>query len=154
MSVTRCGRRREHNMVGRMLLAVGVAALGVHLWHAHQQAVFDAQLSALEDVDGFLPIPMGEGAPRNAVIILAPVNCPSDGAKRADALARYLNARGVPNVRMTRYTIGRVTRDMQSDIQRANAVLSGTWPVVVIDGRGKANPTADQVIDEYQNDRS
>ncbi len=143
-------------MINRMLLltTVGVTALTVHLWHAHQQAVIEAQLGAVEDVNGFVPIPMGVGAPRNEVIILAPVHCPSDGAKRADELERYLNARGVPNVRMTQYSIARVTPDMQSDLQRANAVLSGTIPIVVIDGRGKANPTADEVVDEYQNDHS
>lgn len=141
-------------MTGRMLLgALGATVLSVHLWHAHQNAVLQRQLSAMADVNGFIPVQMPDGAPADTVLILAPVNCPSQVAQRADALARELSRQGIPSIRRSGYSIAVVRRDMLPGIKRAFA-LSGAPPVVLLDGHGKSDPSAQAVIDEYHDDHS
>jgi hypothetical protein len=139
---------------GKMLLiAVAVIGLSVHLWHVHQRNALAREMDAFEDSNGFVPVQMPNGAPRDTVVILAPVNCPSDGAQRADALARRLSALGIPNVRSNQYRASGVNLENRSNLERAVAVLKGDVPAVFINGKGKSNPTADEVTDEYRDDR-
>ena len=95
---------------------------------------------------------MPDGARSNTVIILAPVHCPSDAAQRADALAAYLSDIGIPNVRSSSY---RATRDnptpeQQADVERAITVLDGEIPAVFINGVAKSNPSAEEIVLEYE----
>lgn len=137
-------------MTGRMFLAVaGAAMLSVHLWHAHQRTVAERELESISDDQGFVPVQMPDNAPPDKVMILAPVHCPSEVAKRADALAQFLTDQGIPNVRSSVYTISRVTPDMMPGIERAHSLEP---PVVLIDGHGKSNPSAQEVVDEYRTD--
>jgi hypothetical protein len=139
-------------MTGKMLLiGAGAALLSVHLWHAHQHAVLERQLVTLSDGKGFIPVQMPDNAPPDKVVILAPVHCSSDVAQRADALAQFLNDQGIPNVRTSFYMISRVTPDMKPGIERARSLDP---PVVLINGRGKSNPSAQEVVDEYRRDHS
>ena len=141
-------------MSGLRPFLIGLIAIGgvVRVWHSHERAVSAHELEAIGDSNGFVPVQMPDGAARDTVLILAPVNCPSAGAKRADALAARLSALGIPNVRTNQYAISATTRDMQSGIQHAAAVMNGDIPAVMINGRGKANPTADEVATEYRHD--
>jgi hypothetical protein len=141
-------------MSGLRLLLIGLIAVGgvVRVWHGHERAVSARELEAIADSNGFVPVQMPDGAARDTVLILAPLNCPSAGAKRADALVARLNALGIPNVRTNQYAISTTTRDMQSGIKHAAAVMNGEIPAVMINGRGKANPTADEVAMEYRHD--
>jgi hypothetical protein len=130
-----------------------VLAGGAHFWQSHQHAVAARELAALADSNGFVPVQMPDGVPRDTVLILAPVNCPSDAAKRADTLATRLRAMGIPNVRRNTYSIARVTRDELPGIQHAAALRDqGEIPLVMINGRGKGNPTVDEVATEYRQD--
>ena len=85
-------RRSWHSaQVLRVSRAAGIVhTTAVRVWHGHERAVANRELVALADSNGFVPVQMPDGAPRDTVLILAPVNCPSDGAKRADALADHL----------------------------------------------------------------
>jgi len=138
-------------MSGKMLLLTAGAAtmLSVHLWHAHQHAVAERDLQEMSDGEGFVPVQMPDNASPDRVLILAPVNCPSDVAKRADALAQFLSDKGIPNVRSAVYSLHRVTPDMIAGIQRAQSLRP---PVVLINGRGKSDPTGEEVLDEYRGD--
>lgn len=137
-------------MTGKMvLLSAGAALLSFHLWHAHQHTVSQRELEEISDDQGFVPVQMPDNAPAGKVMILAPVNCPSDVAKRADALAQSLSDQGIPNERSSRYMIARVTPDMMPGIERAHSLDP---PVVLINGRGKSNPSAEEVVDEYRSD--
>jgi hypothetical protein len=139
-------------MTGKTLLFGAAAALvSVHLWHAHQDAALARQLNMLSDGKGFIAVQMPDNVPRDTVGILAPVNCPSLAAQRADALARFLSARGIPNVRTSSYTVARPTPDMKPGLDAAFS-LSDDPPVVLINGRGKANPSAQEVVDEYRSE--
>jgi hypothetical protein len=140
--------QREQDMVSKTLIAVGTLALGVHLWQSHQQAVFARQLEAMADVNGFVPVqaPIGERA--DTVVILAPLNCPSAGAQRARALAKYLGKHGVPYVQSANYEVAPVA---DATLTKATAAIAtGEIPVVLINGRGQDNPAPWRVIDEYR----
>lgn len=141
-------------MSGLRSLLIGLIAIGgvVRVWHSHERAVSARELTAITDRNGFVPVQMPDGAARDTVLILAPLNCPSAGAKRADALAARLTALGIPNMRSNQYAISAPTRDMQSGVQHAAVVMNGEIPAVMINGRGKANPTADEVATEFRHD--
>lgn len=131
------------------LIATGAALLSVHVWHSHQNAVFQRQLAAMSDVDGFVPVLAPIGARPDTVVILAPLNCPRAGAQRARALAKYLNEHGIPNVQSAEYS---VTADgANAMLMKATAAIAtGTLPVVLVNGRGEDNPEPWKVVDEYR----
>jgi len=135
-------------------LVIGLAVLagGYRAWEGHQRGVEAHELQALADSNGFVPVQMPDGSPRDTVLILAPLNCPSAGAKRADALAARLTALGIPNARWNQYSIASPAKDQQTGIKHAFAIMSGEIPAVMINGRGIANPTADQVATEFRNE--
>lgn len=135
-----------------VLLLLAVAGGAYHWWSGR-----DALL--LGDVEpspsGFVPVLMPEGVRRNTVVILAPENCPSDAAQRADALAAALTREGIPNVRSSRYStsVSDPTRAQMAAAHRASAVLNGEIPAVFVNGMGKANPGAAEVVAEYRRTR-
>jgi hypothetical protein len=133
---------------------IGLVVLtgGYRLWQGHERTVEARELHALADSNGFVPVQMPDGSPRDTVLILAPLNCPSAGAKRADALAARLTALGIPNARRNQYSISSVTPDQQAGIKHAFAVMNGEIPAVMFNGRGKANPTAEEIATEYRHD--
>lgn len=133
-----------------LLVTAGALVLSVHLWHSHQHAVFQRQLEAMADVNGFVPVLPPMGARPDTVVILAPINCPRAGAKRADALAKYLTDRGVPNVRSAQYEVAGAGTDALV-MKATDAIATGTLPVVLFNGRGEDNPAPWQVVDEYRN---
>jgi hypothetical protein len=131
-----------------LLIATGALALSVHLWHSHQQAVFERQLETMADVNGFVPVQAPIGARPDTVVILAPLNCPHAGARRAEALAKYLGQHGIPYVRSAEYS---VAGNADATLMKVTAAIAtGTLPVVLIDGRGEDNPAPGQVVDEYR----
>jgi hypothetical protein len=137
--------------LGKLILAASVVGGGVHVWHAHEQTIATRQLQASGDAYGFVRVLAANGAPQNTAIILAALNCPSAQAKRADALAARLDELGIPNRRANNYAVANVTRDQAPMIKQTSAVLGGEIPVVIINGKGKANPSIDDVVSEYRN---
>ncbi|MFZ1905336.1 MAG: hypothetical protein WAU56_08090 [Steroidobacteraceae bacterium] len=135
-----------------LVIAAVVLAGGAHVWQSHQRAAAARELQALADSNGFVPVQMPDGTPRDTVLILAPLNCPSAAAKRAEALAARLSKMGIPNVRRNNYSISNPTPDELAGIKRAYALSGGEIPVVMINGRAKDNPTADEIATEYRND--
>lgn len=136
----------------RWLIIFAAAGFAFHWWQDYKMENHpDAQLSA----NGFVSTAMPASATKNSVLILAPVNCPSEAAQRANALSERLTRMGVPNVRGDSYSlnISNPTKDEKAAVERAVAVLNGEIPAVFINGMGKANPTADEVLAEYQRTR-
>ena len=134
----------------KVLAAIAALAIGVHVWHGRHGLTRD--MLALADSNGFVPVQMPDGSARDTVLILAPVNCPSDGAKRADALSSRLRELGIPNIRSSQYSVSSLTQGNREGVKRAFAVMNGQIPAVMLNGRGKANPTADEVATEYRRD--
>jgi hypothetical protein len=134
----------------KVLAAIAALAIGVHVWHGRHGPTRD--MLALADSNGFVPVQMPDGSTRDTVLILAPVNCPSDGAKRGDALSSRLRELGIPNIRSSQYSVSTLTQGNREGVKRAFAVMNGQIPAVMLNGRGKANPTANEVATEYRRD--
>jgi hypothetical protein len=109
---------------GKLFLITALAGTGgVHLWHVHARSVIDRELLAAGDSNGFVAVVTTPDSPADTAVILAPLNCPSAQAKRADAMATQLSQMGV---------------------------LGGESPIVIINGMAKANPTVDEVAAEFR----
>jgi hypothetical protein len=101
---------------------------------------------------GFVDMPLPDGQSGSGVVIFAPVDCPSDAAQRADALAQYLSAQGVPYVRSQNANFGSL--NSQEEANRVMAVMEGGIPVVFVRSRAKANPSPEAVVAEYRAGKS
>jgi len=133
------------------LLIVGAALIGAqHAWSVHQRYRLEHQTLAGANANGFIDVLMPDGAPPHTVLVFAPLNCPSDGAKRADAMAERLTALGIPNIRTSQYQASGLRAGQKELMEHTNVVMSGTIPVVIIDGMGKSNPSMDEIASEYR----
>lgn len=105
--------------------------------------------------NGFVPVQMPDGAPQRVVLVLAPPDCPSDEAQRADSLARHLSAQGIPVRKGSSISFNVVnpTADQRAGVERAVAVFNRGAPAVFVNGMAMANPTPAQVIAEYHRTR-
>ena len=137
----------------KFLIVIGLAGYGYNWWSAKGAAESEAKSRS---PSGFVSVVMPDGAPRNTVIILAPQNCPSDAAQRADFLANRLTEAGIPNTRRASYSANLVdaTKEQSEAIQRAVNVMNGEVPAVFVNGMARANPTFDEVLSEYRRTRS
>ena len=135
----------------KLLMLIGVLGFAYHQWDAHQQAKMLATY-AQASPGGFIPTAMPDEAKPGTVLILAPVNCPSDAAQRADHLADQLGRMGIPTLRSSHFSasVSNPSDEAQANLQRATSVLNGTIPAVFINGMGKANPSVDEVVAEYK----
>lgn len=138
----------------RMVLFLAVAGLAYQYWTKQQQTPTGTEtgpavvVSAKPSPNGFLPLPALEGAGPNQIVVFAPENCPSEDAQRADSLARELASRNIPSRRS--HDVSFTANDPDPAIgQRLNAVMSGQLPIVFVNGRGRANPTLEQVLAEF-----
>lgn len=111
-------------------------------------AASGADASEADASRGFVPLPSFAGSSTRAVVIFAPENCPEDAGRRADALADQLGRSGIPVSRLTNVSFTVTDADPVA-VQRINAVMTGTIPIVVVRGRAKANPSLDDVLAEY-----
>lgn len=132
-----------------LIAALGGAG-GVHLWHVHRRSVIDRELLASADTNGFVSVVTAAGAPADTAVILAPLNCPSAQAKRADAMAMQLEQMGIPIRRANNYSVSIVNRDQLPLLTRTKAMMGGEIPIVIINGMAKANPTVDEVASEFR----
>ena len=111
------------------------------------------------DASRFVTLPPADGHGINSVYIVAPENCPSDAAQRADGLARDLGTAGINPVRTELVDFGQLRAQAQADSMpqsmidqalRINNIMTGTLPIVFVRGRAKNNPTLKEVVAEYK----
>lgn len=134
--------------MSRWLIVGVLVGAGYFWWNGRGNDLADAEKSP----NGFVAAVMPDGVPPDTVVILAPVNCPSDAAQRADALAAELGSKGIRTIRSSSYSseIAEPTDAQQAGLERAVAVMNGTIPAVFVNGMAKANPTAADVVAEYR----
>lgn len=108
--------------------------------------------AAVASEHGFLPVEMPDAAPRNAVLVLAPRNCPSEQARRTDVLVGELERAGIPVVRGDSFffDVENPTAEQVAGMKRAMAVFKQGAPAVYFGGMGMSNPTPAQAIAEYR----
>lgn len=144
---------------------LAVAALGVLVWREYgpeggvtalagqvSDKVASASAGGGSSAHGFVEMPLPDGQSGSGVVIFAPVDCPSDAAQRAEALAQHLSAQGVPYVRSQNANFGSLSS--QEEANRVMSVMQGGIPVVFVRTRAKANPSPDDVVAEYRSSKS
>jgi hypothetical protein len=135
------------------ILIVLACLFGAYRWWDGEER--SRELEAIASQNGFVPVEMPMGAPAHTVLVLAPPNCPSDEAKRAEALVRALTDQGVPVKQDSAmsFEITNPTDEQEAGVERAVAVFNSGAPAVFINGMGMSNPTAAQTIAEYRKTR-
>ena len=135
-----------------MILALAGALYGGYQWWHDRSAASDVAVSA----NGFVPVEMPAGVARNAVLVLAPRNCPSDEAQRTEALVGALERSGIPVVRGDGFSfdVADPTREQMAAIDRAVDVFQRGAPAVFVNGMAMSNPTPAQTIAEYRAGRT
>jgi len=135
----------------KLLLLGGALALGYHGWHEHKRTEL-LKSATTQSVGEFIPTAMPDGAAKDTVLVLAPVNCPSNAAKRADALAAQLEHMGLKTVRANSFSlhVPNPSAEDKANMERAASILQGDIPAVFINGMGKSNPTAEQVAQVFR----
>ena len=130
----------------RLLRILFVGCLIVVIWHFVGKHPIGHPEAASRDSEGFISMIEPDGADPHKVLIFGPINCPKPAGMRCTALAEALAGAGVPCVRAEDIQL-MPTPDFGVD--KLNAVMNNDPPIVFINGRAKANPTLEEVIEEY-----
>lgn len=142
----------------RPIVVVLLAAAAFGGWRWHQDRATDpmaAFASTTASPNGFVSAAMPEGIGRNVVLVLAPPNCPSDQAVRADALVQALSRAGVPVQRGSGFSFDVANPDAAqvAAMDRSVAVFRQGAPAVFVNGMAMSNPSPEQAIAEYRRTR-
>ena len=125
-----------------------VLTLSVMVWKKHQQNVETAALAKITDEHGFVALAQPEGADPKKVWIVAAMNCPKDGARRADEMAQQLADRNIAFDRRSGVSFS-LTEENPALYARIETVMNAEMPIIFVNGRMKANPELDEVVAEY-----
>lgn len=137
--------------IGIVAIILSFAAYQMHKNKlAKQQIVRD--IKSRTDQYGFVDISVNLTG-RDGIVILAPINCPSDQAKRADKLARELENMKIPVIRMNGYhyqmDLSNYTeREANQIVNRIYYVQKMPAPVVFVNGKVKSNASITDIINE------
>lgn len=136
----------------RLALILGLIGLGMQGWNKYSET---RALAAVTSPNGFLPVPMPADTPRNTILIFAPINCPRENAQRARDLSKKLTDLGIANILTSRYPAlaFEPTEERIASFKRLNVVMTGEIPIALVNGMGKANPSLDELVSEYQRTR-
>lgn len=96
---------------------------------------------------------MPTGLPADTVWIFAHRDCPTPDRRRAETLAAELQRLGIPHVYEDEANFSGLDQQTEQgpEWQQTRRLMeSGAYPVVMLDGVGKANPALDEVIAEYR----
>ena len=140
----------------RILLWLAVAASLYGGWQWWQDRAGPSFANVEPSPNGFVPVEMPDGAPRNAVLVLAAPNCPSDQARRAEALISALSSQGIPVQRGSgiNYNFSSMpSAEQRQRVDRAVQVFNQGAPAVFINGMAMSNPSAEQAVAEYRRTR-
>ena len=144
----------------RILIVVGIAGGGYNEWKQHHGNTVQVENKAqvwsrifsrtVISENGFASLPPVDGQTSRKVYVLAPQNCPSEAAKRADRLAADLSRKGIPVERINRASFS-FSSQLESNVQtRMSEIMEGPLPIVFAGGRAKSNPSLDEVVAEFR----
>jgi hypothetical protein len=138
----------------RLLLLAALLGVSYHYWRAAHSPMAEGPISYAQG--DFVAVAMPDGLQHNTVLILAPLNCPSQAARRANSLASELSRMGIPNRRDNHYGLHLTAppnAELQASIERTNKILAGEIPAVFVNGMAKANPSPQEVAAVYERTR-
>lgn len=131
------------------ILVLVAALFGAYRWWQDRDG---EDLSAIASPNGFVPVEMPGGVPRNVVLVLAPPNCPSEQAQRSEALASHLSREGIPVRRDSGFSfdVANPSAEQRAGIDRAVKVFQQGAPAVFVNGMAMSDPTPAQAAAEYR----
>lgn len=133
----------------KLAIVVGLAGLAYNQWYKPtERGPRGADQVASLTGNGFLIMPPAAEGYRREVVIVAPDNCPADGAQRAEALAGRLREHGIPIARSSAFNFN-FTDAPPGAVDRILDVGRGDVPIVFVGGKVKANPTLEEVLAEF-----
>ena len=137
----------------KLLIVLCVLGFGMHYWREYKAKSATAEQTS---DTGFVRAVAVDGATRNAVLVLAPENCPSEQARHATELKERLTRMGIPFVTSSEFTISidNPTEEQRAGIDRAVAVFQQGAPAVFVNDMAKSNPSAEEVAQEYNRARA
>ena len=109
------------------------------------QSVAPAVEAAASTESSFVSLPPADGHQAGAVVVIAPIGCTREEARRAEQLASDLSRNGVRVQRTNRISF---TGFDPAEAGRIESVMNGGVPIVFVNGKGKANPTFNEVMAE------
>jgi hypothetical protein len=138
----------------KALVFLFVAVTFLNYWGKHRrakrglEATATAAASVEPDANGFISCPHINNPAPGKVVIIAPLNCPKEAGRRADAMERSLLSGGIPCLRTDE--MGFSGTD-ENEAAQLNKVATGPLPIILIRDRVKNNPDVSQVFAEYHN---
>lgn len=137
----------------RALIAIGVAGGFYSYWkHHHEHAAVIASGPSVS-ANGFAALPPVDGQDSATVFVVAAQNCPHEEAKRADRLAEDLARRGIPVERTHDVRFHFSSPPESAVMERMSGIMNGPLPVVFVHGRAKSNPSLEEVVAEFKEER-
>lgn len=105
---------------------------------------------------GFTSIVMPDDAQENDIIIYIAPNCPSLIAQRGRSLFRELRRENIPVRKSSNYSVSSMntSRAFKNKMKRTFEVMESGGVVVLVGGYGKSDPTLEEVISQYQRNKS
>jgi len=124
-------------------------------WHKsiQEKRIFVQDIKSRTDQYGFLDI--SDNLPESkGIVIVAPVNCPSQQAKIADYLVTELNKQNIPATRTNSYNFRQKNnmseREINQMIKRVDYVRTMAPPQVFVNGKIKSNPSLEDIKKEWE----
>ena len=137
------------NSIAAKAIVLALAASGA-AYYQHQKSVDNTAARERAATQSFVDAPPLRNVGAAQVVILAPENCTRTEARRADELERALAKKGIAYTRSNRaeFTFHSSTGNIDAERAQAEAILRGDIPIVFVRGRAKANPSAEEVVEE------
>ncbi len=100
--------------------------------------------------DGFITIPENAAPQQDVVHIYVPRNASSEGKARAKVLIDKLKEENISYLESEKVRLNFPPETDRFLIQKIDVTILGETPVVIVNGKIKANPTPEQVIQQYK----
>lgn len=100
--------------------------------------------------NGFVPLQPPSNAPTGKVLVVAPLNCPSAEAQRADALVQGLASDGIPCEKIADASFSFDHKPRPAEAERLDSIMKGRLPIVFVNGRARNDPELADIEAEYR----
>ena len=133
----------------RFCILIAIIGAGYTYLQERDAAHVAAALKSSSNENGFVSMPPVDGQDKRSVYVVAPQNCPSDAAKRAERLVSDLSRRGIPVVKADEVSFQFAGSPDKTTMNRINSMMKGPLPIVFVDGRASSNPSLELVVSEF-----
>ena len=134
----------------KLLMLAGLIGFGWNYWQKHQVTnLAQGNQEIPTSPRGFISLPPLQNVNPGHVVVVAPLNCPSEQARRADDLVSALQRERIPVTQTNSFSF-QISGDDAAAMDRINEIQQGEPPIVFVYGRAKSSPSLEEVIAEYR----